>query len=338
MEAVARPRLRSVLKVLALAVGVLILVPVAWALVLAWQNPEPSPSPGWSSIRAMPGPRGEVAAAGLEHRLVVAGGFSGVWTTSDAVATYHLGRELWEEGPPLPDGRHHAAAASLDGAVYVSGGADSVLDWDPHDDLWRLVDGEWEELEPMPEGRQGHAMVALGGRLYVVGGVGETSRVLVYDPEDGWTTGPEMPEPRDHLRAVAFRDEVWALGGRVNDVPVERVDVYDPDREQWRRAPSLLEPMSAMAVGVLSDGIHVVGGEDPAAFGGGVISGHVVFGSDGWQPAPEGLLAVHGAGGAAIDDRLFVAGGASRQGPLSAISYTDLTQVYDPEDQEEEDP
>lgn len=334
-----RPRLRAALKVLALAVGVLVLVPVAAALVLAWRNPEPSASAGWDRLEAMPTPRGEVAAAALEHRLVVAGGFSGVWSTSAEAAIYDVGRELWEEAPSMPGPRHHAAAAALDGAVFVSGGAASVLDWDPRDNLWRLVPGEgWEELEAMPEGRQGHAMVALGGRLYVVGGVGETSRVLVYDPEDGWSTGPEMPDPRDHLRAVAFRDEVWAIGGRVDDKPVARIDVYDPDRERWRRAPSLLEPMSAMVVGVLADGVHVVGGEDPAVFGGGVIEGHVVFGDEGWQPAPEGLLAVHGAGGGAIGGRLYVAGGASRQGALSAISYTDLLQVYEPEAAEEPSP
>ena len=94
--------------------------------------------------------------------------------------------------------------------------------------------------------------------------------------------------------------------------------VYDPGRDAWRDGPALPEPMSAMAVGVLDDALHVVGGEDPAPISGGVSDDHFVLAhrSDRWVRLGPPLLPVHGAGFGTFRDRLFVVGGASRQGAL----------------------
>jgi hypothetical protein len=90
--------------------------------------------------------------------------------------------------------------------------------------------------------------------------------------------------------------------------------------------------MSAMAVGVLEGSLHVVGGEDPSAFGGRVIDGHFVLrrSSQRWTAGSRPLLPVHGAGYAVHGDRLIIAGGASRQGAFSILSWTGLTQIFAP--------
>jgi hypothetical protein len=124
--------------------------------------------------------------------------------------------------------------------------------------------------------------------------------------------------------------KVWAIGGRVGGEPTKSVDIYDPAKDSWRPGPPLPEAMSAMAVGVLGKNLHVIGGEDPDVIGGGVSQSHFVLrsGSDDWEREAPPPLSVHGAGYGVIADTLIVTGGASRQGALSVLSWTDLTQLF----------
>jgi N-acetylneuraminic acid mutarotase len=173
-------------------------------------------------------------------------------------------------------------------------------------------------------------MVGVGGRLYVVGGAGSGLDLLVLEPAaNRWSRRAPLPGPGDHIRAAAWRGEIWALGGR-SDEPTKRVAVYDPSGDRWRAGPSLPEPMSAMAVGVMRDGLHVVGGEDPDVPDGRVIDAHYVLrpGARRWSPAPKPDVSVHGAGYGVWKGRLIVAGGAARQGLLSTISWSSVTQVF----------
>lgn len=308
----------------------LVLVSAAAVLVLRLSNPKPIDSRAWARLTEMPSARGEVAASCVGARFVVAGGLRGLGRVSAAVHVYEIENDRWRPGTSLPRGVHHAAAASLNGWIYVSGGASSATDWTPRDTLWASRPGtRWRTGPKMPEGRQGHAMVVLDRSLYVIGGVGRTDDTLRFTPGKGWKRLAPLPNGRDHLRAASWGDRIWAIGGRTGD-PVTRVDVYDPAKDRWRTGPRLPEPTSAMAVGVVDDALHVVGGEDPDLVGGRVIASHFVLekGDDGWTEAERPLLAVHGAAFCSHGGRLFLAGGASRQGALSTISWTGLTQVF----------
>lgn len=329
-----RRRIRPALRIVAYALGALIVMLAIALLVWRLTNPGPREAARWLPVAEMPQPRGEVASAIVGTRFVVAGGLYGIGRTSDAVHVYEVSRNEWTRTRSLPAPRHHAAAAGLGGHVYLAGGAPGATDWTATDTLWRARPGfPWRALAPMPEGRQGHAMVAHAGRLYVIGGVGMTDRTLIYDPRaDRWTTGAPLPHGRDHLSAVAWEGEIWAIGGRSGGV-TSRVDIYDPVRDRWRPGPQLPRPMSAMAVGVLEDGLHVAGGEDPRFFLGGVIDQHFRLAPDErrWRSASRMILPIHGAGYAVHAGRLIVAGGATREGILSTISWTPVTQAFRPQ-------
>lgn len=322
------------LKWLGIGLGVLI---AFWAIVvigLLITNPEPSDSPGWERHADSPVARGEVAGTVVGGRLLMAGGFRGVWGTTDAVDVYSARQDEWIDVPDLPAARHHAAAAAIEDAVYLTGGGGSVFDWGPRDDVWVLVpDAEvWQEIEPLPEGRLGHDMVAFEGRLHVIGGDGETTDVLIYDPAtDTWERGAAQPgAARDHLKALAVGDEIWALGGRIDDDPQPTVDVYDPTADRWSEGTDLPEDMSAMAVGVLDGRIHVVGGEDPSLLGGGATKVHYSLepGGTEWEKESDAMVEFHAGAAGVIGGRLYVAGGSRRQGPLSPLAYTGLVQSF----------
>jgi Kelch motif protein/galactose oxidase-like protein len=325
---------RIVWRLVRVLLTVIVVITVAAAIgviVLKATNPKPKESSGWALGAKMSDARGETASTLISGRLIVAGGLRGLGTTSRAVSVYGIAADRWARAEPLPVPLHHAAAAAAGGSVYVSGGAKSATKWTPSDALYGLRPGSgWSLVSTMPEGRQGHAMVAIKDTLYVIGGVGDTDRTLVYDiRKDRWTTAASLPEGRDHLRAVVWQKKIVALGGR-NGKPTGRVDVYDPKRDEWTPGPPLPEPMSAMAVGVLNGDIHVVGSEDPSLIGGGVSNLHLVLRADGdrWERDAEPALAVHGAAFGADGDRLFIAGGASRNGALSVLSWTNVTQIF----------
>lgn len=313
---------------------VIVVIVVAAAIglvVLKATNPKPQVREGWTLGAPMSEQRGEMASALVDGQLVTIGGLRGVASASTKVSVYDVETGRWVGGEPLAIALHHAAAAATDKNVYLSGGARSVRNWAPTKIVQRLRPGhEWSFVTTMPEGRQGHAMVAIGDKLYIVGGVGESDRTLIYDiSKRKWTFGAPLPEGRDHLRAVVRKGRIWAVGGR-HGKPTGRVDIYYPSRDEWGPGPPLPEPMSAMAVGVIGKDIHVVGSEDPSFIGGGVSKSHYVLRgkSDRWERDAAPPLAVHGAAFGVWDGKLVVAGGASRNGALSAISWTNVTQIF----------
>jgi N-acetylneuraminic acid mutarotase len=332
---------RALVLVVVSGLGVVLLLLVATGVVLSLTNPSPRTASAWSTATPLPDARGEGSGAVVETadgpQLAVVGGLSGFGRTNDEVTLYDPDEDAWTTLTPLPAPRHHTAAAAIDGVLYVSGGSPSATDLTTATtDLWALdveAGGDWEQLEPLPQPRWGHRMVALDGRLYAVGGQPGPD-VQIYDPgEDSWTLGAPLPEVRDHLGVVVHDGEIWVLGGRDQlDDLTARVDVYDPEGDEWREGPALPAPVSAAAVGVVDGRIHVVDGEDPATFGGGVLDAHWVLepGADEWSQGPASRLPVHGAADGVIDDRLYMVGGASRQGALSTISWTDEVQVLEP--------
>jgi N-acetylneuraminic acid mutarotase len=301
-------------------------------------NPGPRDAVGWTLLAPLPSGRGETAAAVAEGQLYVIGGMTGLDGHGSAeVSVYDPVANAWEAAPHLPSPRHHAAAAAVDGTVYLSGGGPTAEDWAPQSILWSLAPGAdaWQTLAPMPEGRLGHRMLSVEGRLYVVGGVGSTGDVFIYEPEaDAWTTGARMPDPRDHLAAVAVGDEIWAIGGRSAGQIHARVDVYDTTSDAWREGPPLPQPTSGAAEAAIDGVILISGGEDPGG-NGSVIDRHWMLdtragATAAWEPLSQPPLAVHGAHGAAVDGQFVIAGGATRQGAFSRLSWTISTQAFRP--------
>ena len=344
--------LKSVLKIIALVLVVLLVVGGAFIGNLLTSNSYPRPeAEGWARLADLPHPRGEVGAtivlpgpAGTsdicpsgpcQPQFFVVGGLRGLLgRTVATVDILDAGNGKWRSGPDLPEPRHHPAAAAIDGAVYVSGGSRRATNWKPERNFWVLRPGtdSWDRLPDMPEGRMAHAMVAANGRLYVIGGRGDTSRVLIYDRTSGWSAGAPMPNPRDHLGAVLVQGKIYAIGGRRNSI-LRDVDIYDIATDTWSHGPPLPAPTSGMAAELLGDGkIHVVGGEDPSTFGGGVIDRHYILdlASGTWSLGPKALLPVHGAASDEVGGVLLIVGGSRRQGTFSVLAWTGLTQRFDP--------
>lgn len=345
-------KLRKILRISALVLVVVLVIGGAYLGYLLTSNSYPrTEAGGWMRLKDLPRPRGETAAAfalpgppgtpdicpdaPCEPQFYVVGGLAGPLgkTVADVDILDALSGN-WRQGPPLPEPRHHPAAATIGGAVYVSGGARKATNWAPEPDLWVLRPGSdtWDRLPDMPEGRTAHAMVAFSGKLYVIGGRGESSAVLVYDLELGWTAKAQMPGKRDHLAAVEHGGKLYAIGGR-DDRIRRRVDIYDVGSDSWSEGPEMPSATSGMAAELLKDGrIHVVGGEDPSTIGGRVIDRHLVLDpeTNTWSTGPQALLPVHGAASDQVAGILLIVGGSRRPGAFSTVAWTGVTQRFEP--------
>jgi hypothetical protein len=287
----------------------------------------------WVDAAPAPSRRAEFAAAVLDGRLYVAGGFDALHPGEDldTVDVYDPAPERWSSVASLPTGgRDHPGLVALGGYLYFVGGeagahlVRDVLRYDPGADRWTPV-------APLPAPRAQYAAVALASRIYVVGGVstvaGAGRETWAYDPAaDRWITGlAPIPTERNHLAAVAFEGRVWAIGGRVGS-NLATVESYDPASDTWRTEPPLALPQGALTAAVVDGRIHVVGGEDLDTFQ--ALKVHQVFDptTRAWLRGPDLPRPRHGLASGVVDGRWIVVGG----GPVADYSATSRVDVFEP--------
>jgi N-acetylneuraminic acid mutarotase len=188
------------------------------------------------TVRApLPEPRGASAAAVVDGRIVVVGGFGAGMEHSDSTVIYHPGADRWSHAAGTPTPRDHLAAVRLGGEVFAVGGrpidADRNFDrLESHD----LATGRWTTREPMPTRRGGLAAVEMDGRIHVFGG--ETTRRVfeeheVYDSRSHtWTEVQPLPTPRHGLAAALLAGRIYLIGGgpRAGVAQTNVVEVFTP--------------------------------------------------------------------------------------------------------------
>ncbi|MCB1937191.1 MAG: galactose oxidase [Nitrosomonas sp.] len=296
----------------------------------------------WTEGSSAPSKRTEIAAAALEQKIYVAGGFSRPsfgnlldFAISRDVEVYDPATDSWSATTPLPEGRHHAGMVAYDGFLYVIGGfAKSGFS------VWRAVDTvyqfnpvtqTWRERAPMPSARGALGVTVYQGKLYAIGGYdGEQNSAAteVYDPQtDTWTTAASLLAPRDHLAVAAAGSGIYAIGGRSNlkyRQNTSVVEVYDPIADQWQYAAHLPTARSGIAAGVIDGKIYVLGGES----GEGTFDTNEKYmpDEDHWVAMTPMPTARHGLGVAVIDEQLYAIGG----GPSPGASFSWVTEIFTP--------
>src|SRR5690606_13163249 len=173
----------------------------------------------------------------------------------------------------------------------------------PSASAWRfdLSDGQWRSIADMPIARAAGGAAALDGKLYVSDG----RSMSIYDPAaDAWQlVADDSIGQRDHSAMVAFRGEIWLLGGRSHRTGVATAStaVFDPATGTSRPGPDMNYARSGFGAAVVADRIVVVGGESLAPLR--LIANAEAYSPvDGtWQPIASPPIAMHGAGAATVD-------------------------------------
>ncbi len=265
----------------------------------------------------MPTARSEMRAAVVDGIFYVPGGFGGL-TSFEA---YDPANDSWTELAPLPEPAHHMMVTGYNGKVYVFGGGPdlswrataSVLVYDP-------ATAAWTEAELMPERRMSGEAVLLGNFIYLVGGTGGTTALLRYDPaEDAWAVLPGPSQPREHVAAVAFNDELWVIGGRWGGTgALATVEIFSPASGSWRDGPEMNEARSGFGAAAVGGRIVVAGGEILGARPWTALAGAEVYNpdTDAWTLLPELPAGIHGMPVVGFEGTAYILGGSDRAGGI----------------------
>jgi N-acetylneuraminic acid mutarotase len=280
---------------------------------------------GWSTHAPLSlGPRQEMGVAALDGKVYVVGGIDGSRQAIATVEAYDPATDRWTQRASLPNAMHHVNLAAVNGKLYVVGALsgtsfDAIGDtlvYDPGADAW-------SPLSSMPSGTErGASGVAVldDGRIVVAGGLRGGDSVTdasVFDPgSDAWSPLQPLAVARDHLAAATVGGRVYAATGRANGALKPALEVLDVANGSWSRRADIPTARGGVAAAALSGRLVVLGGEgnsdDPAGIFHEVESYDPS--SDSWRADPPMQTGRHGIGAAVVGDRLYVPGGATREG------------------------
>ena len=290
----------------------------------------------WATKTPAPTKRTEVAAAALDGKIYVIGGFAkSIAFTSALVEEYNPATDTWRERAPMPAGRHHVGIGVVNGRLYVIGGFHhSLLNiWNPSTTVYEYDPGrdQWTTRNPMPTPRGALAVAVLAGKLHAIGGYGKdgnTGAHEVYDPvADTWSIAAPLQVPRDHHAVAAVGGRLYAVGGRLNrqysqNLPVN--EMYDPSTNQWTRKADLPTARSGITAQVVGGRIYVFGGEAPS----GTFRENEAYDpdTDAWYSQAPMPTSRHGLGSAVVGGKIYVLCG----GPTPGGSFSDANEVFTP--------
>jgi N-acetylneuraminic acid mutarotase len=214
-----------------------------------------------------------------------------------------------------------AAAVAACGGEAAAGGGDAAST------------RAWKPLAPATLERTEVAAARVGRYVYVMGGFeqasgGTTAVTERYDlRRDRWRRVADMPVGLNHAAAVAYRGDVYVVGGyrgrSTLDDEVATLYRYQPRRNRWTRLRSAPTRRGALAAAVIGARLYAVGG---AAAGRGALGTLEIydFRTRRWSAGPDLPLAREHLAAAAAGGRFYaLAGRAAGQGNFARVDRYD---------------
>jgi N-acetylneuraminic acid mutarotase len=239
----------------------------------------------WATRAAAAIGRAEASGTASGGRLYVFGGqYDGVKQTARS-DVYDPATDTWERLPDLPELITHAPVVDVDGELWLLGGYLGLEKKDSTAHVWIYdrTSRTYRAGPPLPAPRGAGGAALVGRQLHYFGGAvrkdstgAETEDfadhwVLDVEAGTGWTVSVPVPNPRNHVAAVALGTDVYLIGGQHGEFekasPQTQVDAYSTTSGTWRRVadlPVARGHISASAF-VLDGRIVAVGGSTVGA-------------------------------------------------------------------------
>jgi N-acetylneuraminic acid mutarotase len=287
-----------------------------------------------TGIALLPADRQEHGVVAAHGEIFVLGGYAPNVTAS--VLAYDVNADSWRDVADFPSPFNHPAAGVVGDKIYVAGfyaGTSLTGPATGQTFVYDPVADSWQERKALPAGteRAGGCVAVLGTDLYVFGGgnSGEaTSFASVYDTvRDTWTELPPLPETREHCAAFASGGKLYIAGGRTHTIPEFRPTTleYEPGALTYQQKKPIPTPRGGAAGAVLAGRLFLFGGEgadnEPGVFSD--IEAYDAT-SDSWEAFAPLLIPRHGFGAATLGERVYLPGGATRQGGAAS----DINTVF----------
>ncbi|MDQ8197965.1 kelch repeat-containing protein [Pelagicoccus enzymogenes] len=177
---------------------------------------------------------------------------------------------------------------------------------------------EWKTLETNgePVARHEAGFLDVEDKAYLVGGR-RINPVSIFDPATNtWTQGAASPIEIHHFQPVEYKGEIWVVGAMTgkfpNETPVEKVLIYNPEKDAWRWGPEIPEGRARGGAGVsLYEGKIYLSAGITRGHMGGFIPWHDVLDPETgeWTQLPDAPHARDHFQSAVLDGKLYLAGG-----------------------------
>ena len=267
---------------------------------------------GWSAKANMPTAMYLMAAAAIDGKIYVVGGWNGSAYQS-ALEVYDPATNTWSTKTNMPTATHQLAAAAIDGKLYVVGGWNGSA-YQSALEVYDLATNTWSTKANMPTSREGLAAAAIDGKLYVVGGwngSGFQPALEVYDPATNtWSTKANIPTPRTNLAAVAIDGKLYVVGGRNEHsyaTGLDVLEVYDPVTDTWSTKANMPTARQGLAAVPIFGSLYAVGGQNSEELSKKLEVYDPV--TDTWSTLDDMPTARKWLAAAVIDGKIYAAGG-----------------------------
>src|SRR5450755_1471166 len=241
----------------------------------------------WVQGPTLPAPRQYAAAAVLNGRIYLIGGFDanskqtattlvlqpGLVTSTPPPESQggpilaNLG--TWQTAAPVPESVDNAAAAAYQGYIYLAGGR---IENKVTNKAWRYdpVTDTWEESRSMPVPRHGATMQAVAGKLYLVGGASahgnDEDSIEVFDIAHGtWSMiDNALATSRIGCATAIIDGQIAIAGGITHDGRVlDSVEYFDPVRNHWTFGFHMRQTRAHFGLTTVQNRLVAVGGIIP---------------------------------------------------------------------------
>lgn len=216
----------------------------------------------------------------------------------------------WEVLADLPEKLTFPVAAVVNGKIHIMGGGGTGgatmnhYQYDP-------ATNQWTKKANVPYRAQQPAGIANGSDIHFFGGGFPNSGTplknhYIYDAVlDSWTQAADLTQARAIHYAVSLNGQVYSLAGQG---VADWCEVYDKSSNSWSRKSNLPDTRFWY-------GAHIVHGGNIYRFCGGGYTAPVNLAhiydpqTDQWTALPRVPVSIHGLGGAAIGDSIYLVGG-----------------------------
>ncbi|KAL9972436.1 hypothetical protein ACROYT_G018736 [Oculina patagonica] len=163
------------------------------------------------------------------------------------------------------------------------------------------------------------------GKLYRVGGNTNGYTAERYDPlVNSWFPLKSFQQTIKFCAVTTFQGFVYVIGGvSEEDIPLSTVQRYNPDTNLWQAMPSLSSPRSSVCAVADENHLYAIGGKSEGASVD--IAERFDPKEKSWSRIASTLEKRRGAGGAAVNQKVFVFGGLKDEAPDAKAC-----EMYDP--------
>ena len=285
----------------------------------------------WTARAPLATARAGAAAAVYDGEIWVAGGEAAPGEVLGSVERYDPDSDTWAPGPTLREARADAALIPYAGTLLLIGGVDS--DGDPIDDVERYdpSDDRWESFSSLNAARRGlvafslpgYGPFAMGG-LDAAGGFRADCEAL---NDSDWYPYPtwSLSSARASLAVATAGNDAYVSGGFTAFGPTGAVERLRTDGSQ-ATLPDLLPARGSHAMAAVAPYLYAAGGRD--AQDDLLADAHRLDVTGGvWEPVAALPGPRERVAAAALDGRVYLAGGNGPGGVLREVIALDATKV-----------